>query len=507
MLMWGEFADRAMERDFRHHMMGQEVRGLRINLAALMFFYLMPLALDFVYLPLETILGLFLPLRLGVYATIVGVMLIPVRYSTHGWRHAATLFLLTYIWVMTSMVALYVQAPASGLTVSFFIMIVVLMNYLFLPTRWIYMVVWGVAASAAYLVFVMPQTMTTRSQIETAAVMQTLANIFGAFTAYQLSTLRRAEFSRMRQLEDEQRRLEAANAELQRRETIIAIQRDQLAAQVRELEAAHRQLLDTQASLVQAEKLASLGGLVAGVAHELNTPMGIAVTAVSHLQDCVVGVDGAIASGTLTRTQMGEYQETLRESAQLILTNVTRAAALVQSFKQVAVDQASAERRTFLLHHYIDEILQSLAPRLRRERHQIQVDCPGGIAMDSYPGALSQVVTNLLINALTHAFADGSAGTITIACRTLEPDLVEIRFADDGRGIPPEHHDRVFDPFFTTNRAQGGSGLGLHIVYNLVTQSLGGTLALESREQGGTCFVMVLPRHIGERSAGLAQAV
>lgn len=490
----GEFSDRAMERDFRNHAMEQEVRGLRRNLVALMFFYLMPLALDFVYLSNDTIFSLFLPLRLGVYGVIIATLLIPIRSRFYGLRHAATLFLLSYIWVMTSMVALWVQGGPVGLTVSFFIMIVVLMNYLFLPTRWIYMVLWGVAASALYLAGVMPLTGAPRSQIETATVMQTLANIFGAFTAYQLSTLRRAEFRRMRQLEAEQRRLEEANAELHRRETIIGLQRDQLATQVQELEEAQKRLLETQASLVQAEKMASLGGLVAGVAHELNTPMGIAVTAITHLQHNVDVLDRTLAAGELTRSHLLDYQDTLRESAGLIWSNLSRAAALVQSFKQVAVDQASAERRPFLLRDYIDELLLSLAPRLRAERHRIGVECPGDLTMDSYPGALSQVLTNLVLNALIHAFPPGQEGMITITCVALAGDKVEIRFVDDGRGMVPAVAERMFDPFFTTNRAEGGSGLGLHIVFNLVTQTLCGSIQTTTAPGRGTCFTLTLPR-------------
>ncbi|WP_173012584.1 ATP-binding protein [Niveispirillum sp. SYP-B3756] len=498
MQKWGTFADHALERDFRQSIMRQEVRALRMNLLALMFFYLMPLALDFVYLPRETIFNLFLPLRLGVYVTILLVMLIPARNATYGLRHAATLFLLSYIWVMTAMVALWVERQDVGFTVSFFVMIVVLMNYLFLPTRWLWMVGWGVAASALYLWLVMPYSGATTSQIKTAMVMQTLANIFGAVTAYQLATLRRSEFHRRREQEAERRRLEEANVELLHRETIIALQRDQLASKVEELEEAQRQLIETKDSLVQAEKMASLGGLVAGVAHELNTPMGIAVTASTHLRDCVDGLDQAVAGNRLTRSQLADYQQTLRETAALILANVARAAGLVQSFKQVAVDQASAECRPFELGAYIEEILLSLAPRLRQEPHQISVGCPPGLMMDSYPGALSQILTNLLINALIHAFPDGRAGNISIQARLVSDDLVEMVFADDGKGVLPEHQDRLFDPFFTTNRAHGGSGLGLHIVYNLVTQSLRGTIRLQSEPGQGARFILTIPRRVGE---------
>lgn len=496
MLRYGEFSDPALERAYRLHNVEGEVRSLRRNLVGLMLFYLAPLLLDFVYLSDDTIFYLFLPLRLGVYATIIAIILLPVREETYRLRHALIVLLLVYIWAMAVMVALWVDRPKTALTVSFFVMIIVLMNYLFLPTRWRVQVAFGALASALYVGVVMPMGDGQPSEIATAAVMQALANVFGGLTAFQLATLRRAEFARMKQLEEEQGRLREANAELLRTETIIAEQRDQLAHQVQELKEAQDRLLMTQASLVQAEKLASLGELVAGVAHELNTPMGIAVTAVSHLSDNIAELDRAVGQGKITRSQLNEFLTTLSASARLVSANVGRAAELIQSFKQVAVDQASAERRPFSLPSYLEEVLQSLAPRLKRLPHRVEVDCPPGIVMDSYPGALSQVVTNLVLNATIHAFPAGTAGEIRIAVDASEPDWVELAFTDTGRGIPLEVQGRVFDPFFTTNRANGGSGLGLHIVYNLVTQSLRGTIRLESAPGRGTRFIVRLPRQV-----------
>ncbi|MDG5495469.1 ATP-binding protein [Niveispirillum sp. BGYR6] len=486
---WGRFVDPAMERDFRLSVMAREVRGLRINLIALMVLRLLPMTLDFYYMPQGMVLGVYLPLRLALFPFLIFILLLPVRPSTYTLRHVCIMVALSYIWLLTATPPLWVDVMGVGVTVGFFISVVVLMNYLFLPTRWTWMLAWGVAASFIYVVLIMPQSGATPFQIQTAVVMHVLANIFGAFTAYQLATVRRAEFLRHRQLEE-------ANEELRRREAIIADQRDQLAAQVVELGEAHRQLIETKDSLVQAEKMASLGGLVAGVAHELNTPMGIALTAGTHLRDSLQGLDQAVAEGRLTRSRLSEYQETLRDSTNLILSNVSRAAGLVQSFKQVAVDQASAERRLFPLGPYIDEVLHSLAPRLRKEPHELLVDCDPGLVMDSYPGALSQVLTNLLLNALVHAFPGGRVGLISIQARPLPGNQLELIFADNGKGVPPQHLDRLFDPFFTTNRAQGGSGLGLHIVYNLVTQTLGGSIRVCSTLGEGTCFTLILPRAV-----------
>lgn len=504
MLRFGEFADKAMEQDFRQHMLDTEARGLRRNLLALAAFYLLAASLDFVYFSLETVLTVMMPLRGVVYVLIIATMLVPVKTKFVGLRYGLVLLTMTYIWAITSAGALLIHRGGQvGLTVSFFVMIVVLMNYLFLPTRVIYMIPWGVAASGLYIGLFMPASGATASQMSTATVMQSLANIFGAFTAYQLSTLRRMEFQRLRALQTEQARLKEANTELLRREAIIANQRDELAHKVVELEEAQQQLGETRNSLTQAEKLASLGRLVAGVAHELNTPIGIALTAITHLEDVVTSLDKAVAAGKLTRSQLTEHQGTLRDSAHLVHTNIGRAAELVQSFKRVAVDQASEERRDFLLGAYIDEVLQSLAPRLRGEPHRVLVECPAGIHMDSYPGALFQVLTNLIINALIHAFETDRQGTMKIMVRELPEDQVELRFQDDGKGVPASHMDRLFEPFFTTNRARGGSGLGLHIVFNLVTQSLQGVISVSSAEGRGTCFTLTLPRHL-PREEGVA---
>ncbi len=486
---WGRFIDPVMERDFRLSVMAREVRSLRINLIALMVLRLLPMTLDFYYMPQGMVLGVYLPLRLALFPFLILILLLPVRPSTYTVRHVCIMVVLSYVWLLTATPPLWVDVMGVGVTVGFFISVVVLMNYLFLPTRWTWMLAWGVSASFIYVALIMPQSGATPFQIQTAVVMHILANIFGAFTAHQLATIRRAEFLRQRQLEE-------ANEELRRRETIIADQRDQLAAQVVELGEAHRQLIETKDSLVQAEKMASLGGLVAGVAHELNTPMGIALTAGTHLCDNLKGLDQTVADGRLTRSRLAEYQETLRDSADLILSNIRRAASLVQSFKQVAVDQASAERRLFPLGPYIEEVLHSLAPRLRNEPHELVVDCDPTLVMDSYPGALSQVLTNLLLNALVHAFPAGRPGLISIQARPLPGDQVELVFADNGKGVPPNHLDRLFDPFFTTNRAQGGSGLGLHIVYNLVTQTLGGSIRVRSTVGEGTYFTLIMPRGV-----------
>ena len=260
-------------------------------------------------------------------------------------------------------------------------------------------------------------------------------------------------------------------------------------------EQALRELKETQASLIQAEKMASLGQLVAGVAHEVNTPIGITITGASQLVVLIDELARKHADGTIKRSDFQRFLADGREMARLILANGTRAADLVQSFKMVAVDQSSDERRRFELASYVDELLRSLRPTYKDLKGlDIAVDSPEGLEFDSYPGALSQVLTNLIINALTHAFTPDQPGRIAITARSLTPDIVELEVADNGTGIPAAIQPKIFDPFFTTRRGRGGSGLGLHIVYNLVTGTLRGTIAVTSVPGEGTRFTLRLPR-------------
>jgi PAS domain S-box-containing protein len=256
---------------------------------------------------------------------------------------------------------------------------------------------------------------------------------------------------------------------------------------------AEQALRQAQQDLIQAEKMASLGSLVAGVAHEINTPLGNTLTASSHLYDKVLELSVMLDENRLRRSDLLAFVSLLTETTRLMVTNCERAAELVQSFKQVAVDQTSGERRRFDLKRYIDEVLLSLRPRLRKTGHRIMVDCPDHLEIDGYPGALSQLLTNFLLNSLMHAYAPGEAGEITIRVRLIEDGQIELIYADDGRGIPAELLGRIYDPFFTTRRGSGGSGLGLHIVYNLVTGTLRGQITVASEPDRGTCFIVRFP--------------
>lgn len=252
------------------------------------------------------------------------------------------------------------------------------------------------------------------------------------------------------------------------------------------------ELKATQARLRQAERMASLSLVVAGVAHEVNTPVGICVTATSHLQQNTDKIGRSFQSGQLKKSDLGAYFKQAGDVADLLATNLQRAAELITSFKQVAVDQTSQKRRRFALATVIAETVKSLGHLFKSGRQTLEVECDEAIAMDSFPGALSQTLINLVMNAHIHAFAETDGGRIRIAASAGAND-VTLSVSDNGKGIPARDQAKVFEPFFTTRRGQGGSGLGLHLVYNLVTGPLGGSVELTSAEGRGTCFTLHLP--------------
>lgn len=252
-------------------------------------------------------------------------------------------------------------------------------------------------------------------------------------------------------------------------------------------------LRQTQESLVQAERLASLGSLVAGVAHEINTPVGIALTSASVLKTATDEIQAAVGSQGVKKSDIMRYLDTAAESARLIMNNAYRAAHLIHSFKQIAVDQTSEARRPFGLREYIEEIVSSLQPKLKKMPITLQLDCPPEIVLDSYPGAFAQVITNLTLNCVEHAFTPDVPGVIDISAR-LDGEIVELHVRDDGKGIAPDVLDRIFDPFFTTRRGQGGTGLGLNIVYNLIAKQFAGTITVQSTLGKGTHFTLRFPR-------------
>ncbi len=279
------------------------------------------------------------------------------------------------------------------------------------------------------------------------------------------------------------------NAQLEQR---VAQRTDALSKLNEDLHETIDQLTQTQQQLVESEKLAALGGLVAGVAHEINTPLGIGVTAASFLDAEVRRLDKLLQENTLSKSDLESFSRNATESSQLILRNLNRADKLVRSFKQVAVDQSSEESRVINLRSYVEEVLISLQPAIKKTPHEVHLYCQEVLVFETYPGAIYQILVNLLMNALLHAFPNDKKGKIDILI-SLDHDIALIEFRDSGVGMPEDIRRRVFDPFFTTKRGQGGSGLGLHIAWNLATQLLGGSLSCESEVGKGSSFYIRIP--------------
>jgi signal transduction histidine kinase len=284
-------------------------------------------------------------------------------------------------------------------------------------------------------------------------------------------------------------------------ERAIRVAKETLEEQNAALNTALTQLQTAQSELVRQEKLASLGRLVAGVAHEINTPLGICVTATSHLVEELKLTREDLAGGTLDEDGLNQFLDIIDQSLRIMTTNTQRAAALVRSFKQVAVDQSSDNVRSFNLRKYLDEVLLSLQPKLKGKPIEVAVDCPADIQMESFPGAVSQIVTNMVVNSLVHGFGEGQSGSIKIKGK-LEDGHVHLDYSDDGIGMDQATLGQLFDPFFTTKRGSGGSGLGAHILYNLVTGPLGGTVKVVSAPGMGLHYSLRFPKvQLGKRQA------
>jgi PAS domain S-box-containing protein len=259
-------------------------------------------------------------------------------------------------------------------------------------------------------------------------------------------------------------------------------------------EAALQHLQEAQASLVEAEKLAALGRLVAGVAHEINSPVGTSLTVASELARKSALFAAEVARGGLKRSSLNDFVRLVQSASSQLAGNLTRAAEMVQSFKQVAVDQSYLDRRVFDLGDLTEQVLAGMRSGLRKNHLVLNVECQSGLVINSYPGLYRQVLSNLFLNAVVHAFPDRRGGRIDIAMRESGQDEIEIVVADDGCGMSPEIRRQAFNPFFTTRRHEGSIGLGLHVVHNIVTIRLGGLIHLDSEDGEGTTVRLVLPR-------------
>ncbi|KPA17169.1 membrane protein containing ATP-binding region, ATPase-like domain protein [Candidatus Magnetomorum sp. HK-1] len=272
---------------------------------------------------------------------------------------------------------------------------------------------------------------------------------------------------------------------------VLKINKD-LEQKTKELESSLYLIQETQNQLVESEKMASLGELVAGVAHEINTPIGIAVTESSFMEYKTSELMKKYKNGIMKRSDLEKYLKNVSEASTGILRNLNRAANLIQNFKQVAVDQSNEQKRLINVNNYLNEILVSMRPKYKRTEHKITVNCPDDIEVTTYPGAFYQVISNLIMNSLIHGFENIDKGEMIFNISIQETNVL-IDFSDNGKGIAKELISKIFDPFFTTKRGKGGTGLGLHIVYNLVVQNLGGTISCSSIPDEGCQFLIQIP--------------
>jgi len=291
--------------------------------------------------------------------------------------------------------------------------------------------------------------------------------------------------------------LEAEAVESHRREKERENEKRELAESA--AQAAHERVLALEekmrmeAEFARVERLANLGGLVAGVAHELNTPIGNAVTVASTLAERTEGFARELAAGQVRKSSLERLIGELRDGTAILMRGLRRASDLIQHFKRVAVDQTSEQRRVFRIDELVSDIAGTMTPQLSRAGATLNVEIDAKSPLDSYPGPLGQVLLNLVGNAQIHGIGEGNSGTITIAARQSGADAIEISVRDAGKGIPPGLRDRIFEPFFTTRLGQGGSGLGLSIVHNIVTKVLGGTIRVDSEVGRGTTMIMRIP--------------
>ena len=251
-------------------------------------------------------------------------------------------------------------------------------------------------------------------------------------------------------------------------------------------------LRSTQDQLIQAEKMASRGNLVAGISHEINTPLGIGVTSASSLQEEIGSIRKQFEDSSMKRSDLARFFEHADQASGILLTNLERASSLVRGFKQVAVDQTSDDWRMVDFHAYFEQILTSLQPKFKHTNITAENCADAGLLTHTHPGAIYQIISNLILNALTHAYEPGQPGVIHIgACR--DGNHIKLSCQDNGKGIAEHHLGRIFEPFFTTRRGAGGTGLGLNIVYNLVTSQLNGQIDVSSQIGSGTLFTVRLP--------------
>jgi signal transduction histidine kinase len=317
-------------------------------------------------------------------------------------------------------------------------------------------------------------------------------------TSGELAILAKALYTMSREIQEREDRIKLVSAqaaetaykyELEqykyKTEQNLRMESEQLSRQLQE---SMEELKTTQNQLVNSEKLATLGGLVAGIAHEINTPIGIGVTAISYMGEQVVAMKQKLQDNEISFEIVEEWVATMHDSVQLTNSNLLRAAEIIRSFKQVSVDQASEAMREFYVCEYLHEIIASLHPRLKKTNHTVDVRCNCELKIASYPGALAQIFTNLIINSLIHGFSELSDGQILINVNLMTEGTLQIDYSDNGKGMSEEELHHIFEPFHTSLRNAGGSGLGTYIVYTIVTRKLDGSISVASTPGKGLSY-------------------
>jgi PAS domain S-box-containing protein len=293
-----------------------------------------------------------------------------------------------------------------------------------------------------------------------------------------------------KQVESRTQQLLLANQDLSKANNELTALNNDMRAMNEELFSQNEKIKKMQHYLIESEKMAALGQLVAGVAHEINTPIGVGITASTHLSDTVTDLMKKMEKGG-SPVEILPYLEDIQDAAMMIEKNLGRASKLIQSFKKLSVDQSNEPKRTFDVGEYLGEILISLSPSLKKSKIRIDVECNEKLTINGYPGSFAQIITNLVMNSLTHAFDADTPGTIRIKLESDE-DAILLTYSDDGKGIPPENLPKIYDPFFTTQRGRGGTGLGLSVIYSIITQQFNGSIKCNSKLGAGTTFMIHL---------------
>ena len=288
----------------------------------------------------------------------------------------------------------------------------------------------------------------------------------------------------MLEMEQQQRELLSQKEQLQTENNRRKQTETRLIATNQELTSLINELHQAQECLLDAEKMANLGNLSAEISHEINTPIGIGITSSSYLEELLKKLELSVTEQSLSKRELGEYIDNSKQSIALLLNNLQRALELISSFKQIAVDQTSNKIRQVNVAKYLDEIIQSLHPKLKKTSHRISIDCPSDLTIHVHAGAIAQIFSNLIINSIIHGFEQVNRGEINISISRYQQKIV-IDYSDNGCGVTPEQLDKLFDPFYTTKEALGGSGLGTHIVHNLVHDVLNGTVEATSEPNQG----------------------